>query len=137
MFKWFRRIMPWSQQYVGQQFIPQPVLANVTVNENSALTISAVWCAVRVISETLASLPLILYKRLPEGGKDKAEEHPLSNLLKEPNAETTGFVLRETLLLQTLVTGNSYLEIVRNQAGQPIELWLIPHEQVSVTRENG
>src|SRR6478609_3831285 len=63
-------------------------LAGVLVNEHNATTVSAVWAAVGLIADDVASLPLMLYKRLPNGGKDKFENHPLYRLLHdEPNPE--------------------------------------------------
>ena len=46
-------------------------LSGVSVTEDTAMTVSAVWSAVTMISDDIASLPLMLYKRLPNGGKDR------------------------------------------------------------------
>jgi hypothetical protein len=54
-----------------------PGSAGVPVDEHSALNYSAVWAAVALISDDVASLPLMLYKKLPSGGKDKYETHRL------------------------------------------------------------
>jgi hypothetical protein len=71
-----------------------------TVNERTALQTSAVYACVRILSETIASLPLHTY-RYTDRGKDKALDHPLYYLLhSEPNREMTSFVFRETLMSQ-------------------------------------
>ena len=67
---------------------------NVTVE--GSLTYSAVYTSVRIIAEGCASLPLITYERLPNGGKKRAENHYLYDILKtSPNPEMTAFNYRE------------------------------------------
>ena len=67
-----------------------------TVNERSAMQLTAVYSCVRILSEAVASLPLNLYKYTDSGGKEKATEHPLYFLLhNEPNIEMTSFSFRD------------------------------------------
>ena len=56
-----------------------------TVTFDSAMQISAVWAAVRIISETLGSLPFEIYEK-SDAGRKPALKHPLHNVLtKKPN----------------------------------------------------
>ena len=48
-----------------------PTSAGPTVTPDTALRSTAVYAAVRIISESVASLPFILHRRLPNGGKDR------------------------------------------------------------------
>lgn len=65
------------------------------VNATTAIQLSTVYACVRVISETVASLPLGVYEAKEDGNR-KATEHPLYPLLHdEPNNEMTSFILRE------------------------------------------
>ena len=65
---------------------------------------SAVYACVRVISESVASLPLHLYRYTSEGGKEKAIDHPLYHLLHdEPNPEMTAFSFLEVALSHLLL----------------------------------
>ena len=50
--------------------------SGVEVDEDNALKISAVYACVKVISETIASLPLNLLKELTNGDSEKAKQHP-------------------------------------------------------------
>lgn len=104
--------------------------SGVPVNESNALTYSAIWAAVTLISSQIASLPLILYKRLPNGGKERYTGHQVYRLLHdEPNPEMTSMVFRETLMAHVLTWGNAYAEIERDQLGRPIALWpLLPYQ---------
>lgn len=109
--------------------------AGVGVSEGSSLGIAGVWAAVRVISETVASLPLILYQR-QGNGRTRADAHPLYSLLHDqPNPETPALVWRETLLAHCLTWGNGYAEIERNLAGDPVSLWILSPDRVTVKRD--
>ena len=57
--------------------------SGVQVTEQGALQMTAVFACVRILAETVASLPLILYERLPDGGKARATEYPLYSLLHD------------------------------------------------------
>ena len=73
----------------AQAFFFGSATSGKTVNENTAMTTSAVYACVRILSETIASLPLHVYRRT-EGCKEKAMDHGLYCLLHdEPNPEMT------------------------------------------------
>ena len=98
--------------------------AGKRVNERSAMQTSAVYACVRVISESVASLPLHLYKYNENGGKEKAINHPLYHLLHdEPNPEMTAYSFFEVALTHLLLWGNSYSQIIRNGKGEVIGLY--------------
>ena len=85
------------------------VSAGVTVNEESALRLAAVYSCVRVLAESVAQLPLKVYERLPSGGKREAGEHPLYPLVHDrPNEEMTSFNWREASMGHLCTWGNSY-----------------------------
>lgn len=100
--------------------------SGVSVTPDSALTYSAVYAAVRCIAESVSSLPLNYYERLPTGGKAHAKANPLHTLLHdEPNPEMTSYQWREASMAHLLLWGNSYSEIVRDLEGNVVELWPI------------
>ena len=97
-----------------------------TVNERTAMQTTAVYSCVRILSETIASLPLQVFK-YSDNGKEKATDHQLYNLLhNEPNNEMTSFLFRETLMSHLLLWGNAYAQIIRNGRGQVIALYELP-----------
>jgi HK97 family phage portal protein len=100
----------------------------ISVNEESSLTFSAVWNAVVLISGDVAKVPLPLYRRLPNGGKDKYSDHGLYELVHDyPNPEMSSFQFRRTLQGHVLVWGNAYAEIERDAMDRPVALWpLLP-----------
>lgn len=86
--------------------------AGVRVNEEAALTFSACWCATRVISETIAMLPLLLYEKQKGDSREFATEHPLYDLLKvAPNPEMGSMAWREGRLHHQVNYGNAFSEI--------------------------
>lgn len=112
--------------------------AGVTVTPESALTFSAYFACIRVIAESVASLPLLVYRRRADGGKERATQHPTYRLLKErPNPEMTSFEFRETLISHTAGWGNGYAEIEWNNAGAPTALWPLNPARMEVTRTAG
>lgn len=111
--RWFTPVIEMGQTTSGIEVTPE-----------TALRFSAIFACVKVIGETLASLPLITYKRLQGRGKERADSHPLYSLLKtKPNRIMTSFEFREMLTTHVLLRGNGYAQIIRNRAGNPIELW--------------
>jgi HK97 family phage portal protein len=112
--------------------------AGVSVTEASALTYSPVWQAVSLIAGDVGSLPLIFYKKLANGGKERYTAHPLYSLLHDaPNPEMTSMVWRETQQAHAMTWGNAYSEIERDGAGRPIALWPLLPSQVTPFRERG
>jgi hypothetical protein len=83
--------------------------AGVRVSPDRALSLAAVYACVRVVSETLASFPLIVYRRLPDGGKERAIDHPLYSLLHDkPNSWMTAFEWLELMQSHIEMRGNAY-----------------------------
>lgn len=104
------------------------------VNERTALQTTAVYACVRILSETIASLPLHTY-RYTDRGKDKALDHPLYYLLhSEPNREMTSFVFRETLMSHLLLWGNAYAQIIRDGRGRVLSLYPLLPDKMLVDR---
>lgn len=113
-----------------------PPAAGVSVTEHTALNLSAVWQAVTIIAGSIASLPLILYKRRQDGGKERFLDHPTYRLLHdEPNPDMSAMVWRETWLAHVLTWGNGYSEIERDQAGRPVALWPLTPDRVTPYRD--
>jgi len=106
------------------------------VNETTAMQMTAVYSCVRILSETVAGLPLNVYRYNDRGGKEKAFKHPLYRLLHdEPNPEMTSFAFRETLMSHLLLWGNAYAQIIRNARGEVIALYPLMPNKMTVDRD--
>lgn len=97
--------------------------SGVNVTHSKALTYAAVFACVRVLAETVASLPLITYERMNKG-KRRATDFYLYPLLHDaPNPRQTAYNYRLTLMGHLALWGNAYSEIIYNGRGQVTELW--------------
>jgi HK97 family phage portal protein len=107
-------------------------LSGENVTESTALTYSAVWNAVSLISGTIGALPLHLMQRKGEK-KQIVDGRKLYRIMHdETNPYITAMAFRETLMAHVLLWGNGYAEIVRNGYGEVIELWPITPNRVTV-----
>lgn len=109
------------------------------VTESSALYSSAVFACVRLLAETVASLPLPVYKRMVPRGKERAYNHPLYPLLHDsPNPWTTSYNFRETLQGHLATWGNAFAEIDWDmKTGRARALWQLRPDRMKVGKENG
>ena len=110
-------------------------MSGKSVTPSSAIQVSAVYACVRVIAETIASLPLHVYESTDAGSR-KANEHPLYRLLHdEPNTEMTSFIWREVMLSHLLLYGNSYCQILRSGRSKIVGLYPLLPDHMAVDRD--
>ena len=111
-------------------------MSGKSVTPSSAIQVSAVYACVRVIAETIASLPLRIYEATDAGSR-KANEHPLYRLLHdEPNTEMTSFIWREVMLSHLLLYGNSYCQIIRSGRSRIVGLYPLLPDHMAVDRDS-
>lgn len=125
---WFMDALGYSESASGEK-----------VSHQKTLGLSPYYCGVRMISETVGSLPLNVYKRRPVRGQDVWRDHPAHFLLhSEPNPEMTAMSFRQTLCGHAIGYGNAYAEIVRRGDGMPAQLWpLGPDRTKPIRNEDG
>ena len=136
---WNRLFKPKVEDYSissRYRFLMGPTAAGKSVNERSAMQLTAVYACVRILAEGIAGLPLHLYKCGKNGSREKVVDHPLYFLLHdEPDPEMTSFVFRETLMTHLLLYGNCYCQIIRDGRGQVTALYPLMPNQMSVDRD--
>lgn len=104
------------------------------VNERSVLQLSAAWACVRLISETISTLPLTIYKKEAGGGKP-APEHPLHFIIHDqPNNFTTAAVYWEAVVTSMLLRGVAYSEKLMI-AGRLTGLRFLPRGRLTLPTE--
>jgi HK97 family phage portal protein len=97
--------------------------AGVTVNTSTAEKLSAWWCCVRILSETIASLPRAIYRDLGNGVLEKAVDHPLHDIVSSaPNPNMTSVEFFEQQLYWLCADGNAYSYRDNRPDGTPITL---------------
>jgi HK97 family phage portal protein len=111
--------------------------AGVAVSSETAMRCAAVHACVRVLADSVASLPLIVYRRTSRG-RERAADSPLYSLLHDaPNPEHTSYEFREFIMVSLLLTGNAYALVERDRDGTPTALWPIPPDRVGIEVVNG
>lgn len=99
------------------------------------MRLSAVFSCQKIIAESVAMLPLILYRRTGKN-RNPAIEMPLySALYLLANPEMTSFDFRAAMTGRAVRTGNAFAQIVRDGAGRVIELWPLLRGEVRVARD--
>lgn len=105
------------------------------VTPQTAMRASAVFACVNVIAQTVAQLPLLLYRRT-KNGKELATDHPLFYLLNcKPNSFHNSFNFREMLTAHQALRGNSFAFINRVGNGDIYELLPLHPDTVGVYRD--
>lgn len=115
-----------------QQLATAQNSAGVHVDHHSAEGVSAVYACVSAIAETVASLPLDVYRRTNDG-REKDRSHPLYKLLHDtPNDWQTALEFREQLQRHVLLRGNGYARIIWDSAGRVQALKPLHPDSVTV-----
>lgn len=80
------------------------------VNFDSAMTLSAVWACMKILIESVATLPLEMYTFDKNGDRVQVKDHDLIRLLRnKPNRYQTSVEFKETMMLN-LLGGNAYIK---------------------------
>jgi len=106
--------------------------AGVVVSEEGAMSLAAVYSCVKVLSEDVAGLPFVPFRRGDNDSREIAYESPVFDLLvHQPNPEMTPFTYHQTCMYSLALWGNFYAIIMRNVSGNPTKF--TPVHPASVT----
>lgn len=112
--------------------------AGVRVDPDTALKLSAVWACINLISESIATLPLVIYERLPNDGKQRDTRHPLYDLLHDqPNDVQTALEWRQMMTLHALLRGNGYSQLMPGPRGFVDQIVPLHPDLVTAPRVQG
>ncbi len=94
---------------------------NRVVTADNALMISTVWACTRIVAQSIALLPIGIYRYDDKGNKISVRQHPLYRILHDqPNAEMTAFEFIEAAVANILLKGNCYCEIKRRPSDKAV-----------------
>ncbi len=106
-----------------------------TVTADTALQISPVHAAVRVVSDSMGKLPVHVF-RATSKGREADREHPLNYLLNvRPNEAMTPMMLKKAATVCQMLYGNAYIAVRYNARGKPQELLLMPSDGAIIERD--
>lgn len=81
------------------------------VTADKAIQLSAVWACVRLLSESISTLPLKIYVRQPDGSRKAATDHPAYSILcRRPNSEMTPSRFMLMVVASICLRGNAFIE---------------------------
>jgi HK97 family phage portal protein len=93
----------WAEFFGGDTWSGEPI------NPEIAMQISAFWSCVRLISETIGTLPIGVYQKQSDGSTKELDDHPLYKLVHDqPNADHTAAEFWEGVAAWVCLCGNSF-----------------------------
>jgi len=110
--------------------------SNVSVTEDNAVRMSAVWACVNIISETVAQLPWSIYERTETGRVQRQNDPRFFLLHHNPNDIMTSFNFRFALMANVLTRGNGWAIIERGRDGKPTSFVFVPTKHVTVHKRD-
>lgn len=120
----------WRAFYGGETW------AGETITPETAMQVSAFWACTRLISQTVATLPLSMYERRKDGSRELRGDLPLHKIIHDmPNADSTAVEFWEGMVASLCISGNAFAEKVRNTQGQLIGLTPLCADWVCVERD--
>ena len=115
-----------------------PTASGEPVTESTALTYSAVWDAIRLISEGIASLPLHKFREDSEGRKTQDRTSTMAWWFRDqPNPAMTPMVFIEVVMRSAVSWGNGFAEIERDGRGNPLWIWPLRPDYVTIEVTEG
>ena len=121
---WYEPISRWKDQ--------------AEVSPHEALSSTPVWAAVNLISGTIGSLPLVLYRELGNGGKERADDQPLYDLLRwQPNGFQTAVEMMEMGQGHLCLRGNAFFRLETNVGGELIAIVPLHPDRMKLKSSGG
>jgi HK97 family phage portal protein len=119
------RLFGWGETAAGKAVTPE-----------TALQVSAFWACVKLLAETIATLPIGFFERSANGGRSAANDHPLAYLLRvSPDGEHTAVEFWEGAVIAMCLHGDAFAEKVRNGQGRLIALQPLRSDLMTVRRD--
>ena len=114
-----------------------PFGSGTNVSPDTALTFTAVWSAIRLLTESVSSLPISVYRVENNGDKTEAVKESLYSLLKyKPNSYQNKITFFEKIMMDLCVNGNSYVYIERNRLARVTGLYCMNYEDMTIIQKD-
>lgn len=141
MTRWIKRDLVsevWSSSDFFGLLGNKTALQGGRISEQQALRCATNYACVRIIAESIATLPIVLYKPDKKGGKTPAVDDIEYQLVhNQSNPESTSVDYTENTMISLLMRGNYYSWCPRDDNGRPLALWNLNPDQVGVERKEG
>jgi HK97 family phage portal protein len=129
------RAITYQSLFLSDQTFSQSSLAGVAMNQTAAMKIGVVYSAVRLIADTISTLPLDVFyrqngERLPFRPKPEWVDYPEA----DPTVGRSDFY--QTIIISVLLAGNSYTRVLRDTDGTVLALANLDPTRVAPRRNN-
>lgn len=144
-----RRLHNWNQSRVEKRGFVEEKLSErwadvagistsgISVSSETSLKFSAVWNAIRLLSEIPASLPKDVIQYNPDGSVERLIDNPIDRLLHYPNDFMTGFDFHELMNASLQLHGNAVAVLFRDRTGLAVRVIPVSWSSVQVWFNNG
>lgn len=105
---------------------------------DAALQIGAVWACISILTNTVSTLPLIVYANKANGLREVDRDNQLWAILHDsPNSLMTACEFWGAMMMNLGFRGNAYARIDRDRNGEAFALWPMAADQVEMQIVNG
>ena len=114
---------------------PLPTRPTEVKDFDTAMTQSAFWACVRLLTEAVSAMPIVCYEKGEDGSREATTKNDLWRLLNyTPNRYQTRTEFFESVMLNLTVWGNAYviMERIGGAEGRIISLQVYPSAQMEV-----
>lgn len=106
------------------------------IDTQAAMKYTAVFACVRVLSETLAAMPVMLYRKKPDGNREQRNDLPVYEILhNRPNEEMSPFSFKEACMVALNTGGNAVCEKLVTAYGETVGLYPYRWNMVQIERD--
>jgi HK97 family phage portal protein len=128
-----------NNQYIEPLIPPRPLYgvsnAGVYVDAESAIRVSTVYSCVRLLGDTVSSLPMGAYVRRGRNRISYASVYGSTpEWVNKPNPEATRLEFIEQIITSLHLHGNAYVLTVRDDMGEVVELYVLNPNDVKIER---
>lgn len=132
MFNFFKRKEKQESRSVASSFASLFGLSGSSSTQgNNALKLTPVYSSIRYLADTVGMTQLVLYRKDKDDNRFVSTSHPLLNILKTPQKDTTFINWFQSIICQTVGFGNGYAVISRDKFRKVEELIFVPSSSVS------
>jgi HK97 family phage portal protein len=122
---------------IGEDVVHIPS-GNGPISTTTAMRYTAVFACLRVLSETAASVPIMVYRKTDSGDRESVSNIPLYDILhNRPNEEMSPFNFKEQVMMALNTGGNSVCERLVDRRGRLVGLYPYQWQQVQIDRDPG
>ena len=111
-------------------------LGGTTVTREVAMKLTALNQGINLISDSVASLPVYLYKRNTDGSRVRVDDYRNTLLNIENSPNSTAYNMKKNWTMDFILHGNGYLDICKDHRGNITSLIHIPHGEIELIDVN-